>query len=178
MKITLITTLLLFSLTANADHHRTHAIGQLELALSQVTRAQAAVESFRLEYTPPAALSPERAYSFLEEQVVNQLAYVLDDINYMHDVLSDPDTQSVTLLELRDLLNKPYKDSQPQSTLYRYGVVIHLLQQYIVDNPNAHLAESIKRTKSAWEYTEFVLWHINDGIIEELYELKRKKGKR
>jgi hypothetical protein len=215
MRAVLIAALLAFSVSANASHHRGHAIGHLDNTILRLTQSIAAARLYRdqdaifalpedqlaewkgidsaVEPLWPKA-SPEilegrqnaaRAawandkrtqypeYEGAYIQLLNSNKYVIYGNKYLHRIIAARELLATggDLDTARRLINSPGPPNELESSLWgMWGIQsiwTVLVREDLKNYQRWRGVNTLER--KATQSINWALWHINDGIREEIY---------
>lgn len=159
----LLLVLLLVAPLAQAEHHRGHAIKQLEgfiLFAGQIDdRARGYARNCHLNNADAASVDVILNYS---SAALNRGTLAL---NMLYDPLADLD-------EILLLLNQPADNTTPMSATKRISGVLIRSRMLL---PNAcqdglkFIARMQQSIEFSWRFLDRAIWHVNDAIREEVY---------
>ena len=159
MRFILATLLLTFSLSANASHHRGHAIALLEqmdqhfkIILWQMDQYESKCD---LDAYQQRQVDVVRGYS---SRLITWLPYFRNDM-----ISGDLET-------MRRKFSQP-NPSGMQSVSSIMSATLHHARQLVGKCPagDADLSGAIARISWAWALIDQVVWHVDDAIREEVY---------
>ena len=162
MRILSLIAVLLFSVHANANHHRGHAVALLDQAEGFLLEAQANMEGFGEGYD----LAPwyEDAINGWKANIV----IALDRVRSIRDDLPEGD-----LIEIRRDLNQPkYYSSDVSLIRIASGLSTplgDLVPAILKKDPLRQLRLAIKNVAQARLHISLATWHVQDAINEEVY---------
>lgn len=144
------------------SHHRDHMVEELTEATGYMDLAIRELNAYWSAFVGPEA---NRAYLRVAQDALDSIWKDYIDIMAM---IENPDPQ--ILPDIRRRLNKAREEHTPDSALHKYADAVLNLGACMNgdETPGRNLENAIKNSAKAWGRTDFVLWHCNDAIAEEL----------
>ncbi len=158
----IIAALLLFSVAANAGHHRVHALGFIEGMKFNINQ----MENKLTIYANGGCVFNEADQGSID--VLFRYALFLEDnLVVLSGILEDP---SGDLDAARRLLHQPDHVGGSASKLI-VGLT-HRARMLMLACPasNNQLQGVVQRLSLLWEGLDRVIWHVTDAIREEIYQ--------
>lgn len=157
-KAWLVILLLLGAVTANADHHRGHALEFIESMDFNLDQMEKHLTVFANLYE----------FTSSEQRNIDVLfrysGFIKDNLEIAKPILDDPHGD---LNAVRARFNQPRGGTRPQSVANLIGGLMHRARMLSRTRQDPRLASVIQRITLAWMDLDKIHWHVQDAFVKK-----------